>query len=91
MVTPYINDESLKTIMNILGLSGAMDPSEAEKFFVNQSISSYHLEGNIYEQDYYDENEFILTKYNPKTKMFDEINLSLSSFDIISNCFFICF
>ena len=71
-----INDESLKTVMNIFGFSGALDPSEKEKFSINQDISSYYLDGNLYEQDYYDDIEFKLTKFNKKTKMFDEINLS---------------
>ena len=70
-----LNDESLKTIMNIFGLSGAMDPSEMEKS-INQDISNYQLDGQLYEQDYFDDNEFKLTKYNAKTKMNEEINLS---------------
>ena len=64
-----LNDESLKTIMNIFGLSGAMDPFEIEKLFINQDISIYHLDGNLYEQEYFDDNDFKITKYNPKTEM----------------------
>ena len=70
-----LSDESLKTIMNIFGLSGAMDPSEMEKS-INQDISNFQMDGNFYEQDYYDDNEFKLLKYNVKTKMNEEINLS---------------
>ena len=71
-----LNDESLKTIMNIFGLSGAMDSSEMEKLLINQDISNFHLDGNLYEQDYFEDNEIKLIKYNPKTKMNEEINLS---------------
>ena len=71
-----LNDESLKTIMNIFGLSGTMDPFEIEKLFINQDISIYHLDGNLYEQEYSDDNDFKLSKYNPKTKMNEEISLS---------------
>jgi hypothetical protein len=62
--------------MNIFGLSGAMDPFEIEKLFINQEISIYHLDGNLYEQEYFDDNDFKITKYNPKTEMNEEISLS---------------
>ena len=71
-----LNDESLKTIMNIFGLAGAMDPSEVEKLLINQDISNYHFDGNLDEQDYYNDNEFKLMRYNPKTRKNEEINLS---------------
>ncbi len=71
-----LNDESLKTIMNIFGLSGAMDPSDIERIFLHQDMGIYNLDGNLKEQDYFDDNEFKITKYNPKTKINEEINLS---------------
>ena len=71
-----LNDESLKTIMNIFGLSGTMDPSKIEKLFINQDILTYNLDGNLNEQEFTDDNEFKITKYNPKTKMNEEINFS---------------
>ena len=71
-----LSDESLKTIMNIFGLSGTMDPSKIEKLFINQDVLTYNLDGNLYEQEYIDDNEFKITKFNPKIKMNEEINFS---------------
>ena len=71
-----LNDESLRTIMSIFGLSGTMDPSDIEKLFLHQDLPIYNLDGTFSEQDYFDDNEFKLIKYNPKTKMKEEINLS---------------
>ena len=62
-----LNDESLKTIMNIFGIVGSMNPSDI-------SISSYHLDGNLTDEDYFDDKEFKLTKYNNKTKINEEIS-----------------
>ena len=70
------NDESLKTIMNIFGLSGAMEPIEMEKYFINQGISIYHLEGGLNEQDAFDDIDNKIYKFNPKTNKNEEIDLS---------------
>ena len=51
-------DECLTIIMKILGLCGAMEPSKMEKYFSNQGLSIYHLEGNLREEDLIDDNEF---------------------------------
>ena len=59
-----LNDECLKIIMNIFGIVGSMNPSDI----------SYHLDGNLTEEDYFDDKEFKLTKYNNKTKMNEEIS-----------------
>ena len=70
-------DESLKIIMNILGFSGAIDPSKTEKFFTNQSISTFNnLEGLSIEKESIDNNEFKVLRYNPKIKQDEEIDLS---------------
>ena len=68
-----LNDESLKTIMYIFGLSGALDPSEMEKVYSNQM--NYNLEG-FFEQDYLDDKEYKIIKYNQKSKTKEEIDLS---------------
>ena len=53
--------------MNIFGIVGSMNPSDI-------SISSYHLDGNLTDEDYFDDKEFKLTKYNNKTKINEEIS-----------------
>ena len=71
------NDESLNIIMNILGFSGAIDPSKTEKFFTNQSISTLNnLEGITIEKESLENNEFKILRYNPKIKQDEEIVLS---------------
>ena len=71
------SDESLKIIMNILGFSGAIDPSRTEKFFTNQSISALNnLEGITIEKESMENNEFKILRYNPKIKQDEEIVLS---------------
>ena len=63
--------------MNILGFSGAIDPSKTEKFFTNQSISTLNnLEGLSIEKESIDNNEFKVLRYNPKIKQDEEIDLS---------------
>ena len=77
-ITKGVNDESLKIIMNILGLSGALDPLKIEKFFSNQTLSTYHLDGISYvEKESIDNNELKLIRYNPKIKQDEEIDLSI--------------
>ena len=69
-------DENLNIIMNIFGLSGSMDPLVMEKLFFSREASIYHLEGSSYNKNYFDENSFIVQKYNQKTQITEEINLS---------------
>ena len=76
-ITKGANDENLKIIMNILGFSGALDPLKIEKFFSNQTLSTYHLDGVSYiEKESIDNNELKLIRYNPKIKQDEEIDLS---------------
>ena len=71
------SDESLKNIMNILGFSGALEPSKTEKFFTNQSISALnYLEGISIEKESIDNNEFKILRYNTKKQQDEEIDLS---------------
>ena len=70
------DDENLNLIMNIFGLSGSMDPLVMEKLFMNREVSIYQLEGDSYNKNYFDEKSFIIQKYNHKTKITEEINLS---------------
>ena len=61
------SDESLKNIMNILGFSGALEPSKTEKYFTNQSISALnYLKGISIEKESIDNHEFRILRYNPK-------------------------
>ena len=71
------SDESLKSIMNIFGLCGALEPTQMEKYFTFFGLSLYHLEENLTtEQESFEENDFKINKFNPKTKSFNEIDLS---------------
>ena len=70
------SEENLKIIMNIIGLSGALDPLKADKFFSNQTISTYYLEGISIEKESLDNNELKFIRYNQKIKQDEEINLS---------------
>ena len=66
------SDESLKSIMNIFGLCGALEPTQMEKYFKAFGLSLY-----LSDQDYsLEENDFKINRFNPKTKTFDEIDLS---------------
>ena len=70
-------DESLKSIMNIFGLCGALEPTQMEKYFTFFGLSLYHLEENLStEQESFEENDYKINKFNPKTKNFIEIDLS---------------
>ena len=72
------SDESLKSIMNIFGLCGALEPTQMEKYFTFFGLSLYHLEENLSEdQESLEENDFKINKFNPKTKSFNEIDLSM--------------
>ena len=72
------SDDSLKSIMNIFGLCGALEPTQMEKYFTCFGLSLYHLEENLTaEQESFEENDFKIQKYNPKTKSFIEIDLSM--------------
>ena len=71
------SDESLKSILNIFGLCGALEPTQMEKYFTFFGLSLYHLEENLTEdQESLEENDFKINKFNPKTKSFKEIDLS---------------
>ena len=70
------DDENLNIIMLIFGLSGAMDPLVMEKIFLNKESTIYHLEGNSYVKNIYEENNFQVQKYNDKKQIIEEINLS---------------
>ena len=63
-------------IMLIFGLSGAMDPLVMEKIFLNRESTIYRLEGNSYDKNIYEENNFQVQKYNDKKQIIEEINLS---------------
>ena len=66
------SDESLKSIMNIFGLCGALEPTQMEKYFKFYGLSLY-----LSDQDYsLEENDFKISRFNPKTKTFEEIDLS---------------
>ena len=73
-------DECLIIIMNIFGLCGVMEPSKMEKYFSEQGLSIYHLEGNLREEDLIDDNEFKIISYkknkNTNNKNLNEIDLS---------------
>ena len=72
------SDESLKSIMNIFGLCDALEPIQMEKYFTFFGLSLYHLEENLSEdQEFFEENDFKIDKFNPKTKSFTEIDLSM--------------
>ena len=62
--------------MLIFGLSGAMDPLVMEKIFLNRESTIYRLEGNSYDKNIYEENNFQVQKYNDKKQIIEEINLS---------------
>jgi hypothetical protein len=63
--------------MNILGFSGALEPSKTEKYFTNQSISALnYLKGISIEKESIDNHEFRILRYNPKKKQDEEIDLS---------------
>ncbi len=70
------SDESLKSIMNIFGLCGALEPTQMEKYFSFFGLSIYNLEGNATEEELFEENDFKINRFNPKTKSFIEIDLS---------------
>jgi hypothetical protein len=71
------SDESLKSIMNIFGLCGALEPTQMEKYFSYFGLSLYNLEGNTStEEELFEENDFKINRFNPKTKSFTEIDLS---------------
>ena len=70
------DDENLNIIMLIFGLSGAMDPLVMEKIFLNRESTIYRLEGNSYDKNIYEENNFQVQKYNDKKQIIEEINLS---------------
>ena len=71
------SDESLKSIMNIFGLCGALEPTQMEKYFSLFGLSIYNLEGNTSnELESFEENDFKINRFNPKTKSFIEIDLS---------------
>ena len=66
------SDESLKSIMNIFGLCGALEPTRMEKYFKQFDLSLY-----LSDQDYsLEENDFKINRFNPKMKTFDEIDFS---------------
>ena len=66
------SDESLKSIMNIFGLCGALEPTQMEKYFKFFGLSLY-----LSDQDYsFEENDFKIKRFNPRLKTFDEIDLS---------------
>ena len=72
------NDESLKCIMNIFGLCGALEPTQMEKYFTFFGLSLYRLEENLtMEQESLEENDCKIYKFNPKTKNINEIDLSM--------------
>ena len=70
------DDENLNIIMNIFGLAGSMDPLIMEKLFFKREASIYLLKGGSYNKKFFDENSFIVQKYNYKTQITEEINLS---------------
>ena len=70
------NDEHLKILLNIFGLSGAMDPLVMEKLLIGKEISIYHSEDSIYNKNYFEENTFKVHKYNHKLRISEEIDLS---------------
>ena len=77
--------------MNIFGLCGVMEPSKMEKYFSEQGLSIYHLEGNLREEDSIDDNEFkiISTKKNKNlsknNKSINEIYLFLQCLEDVQN------
>ena len=75
-ITKGASDESLNIIMNIFGLSGALDPLKIDNFSTNQTLSTYHLEGLSVEKESIDSNELKLIRYNPKIRQDEEIDLS---------------
>ena len=62
--------------MNIFGLCGALEPTQMEKYFTFFGLSLYHLEGNLSEEESYEDNDFKISRFNRKTKSFYEIDLS---------------
>ena len=82
------SDESLKSIMNIFGLCGALEPTQMEKYFTFFGLSLYHLEENLTEeQESFEENDYKINKFNPKTKSFTEIDLSMIDISTIKSVF----
>ena len=82
------SDESLKIIMNIFGLCGAMEPTQMEKYFSYFGLSLNHLEENLTtEEESFEENDFLINKFNPKTKSFNEIDLSMIDISTIKAVF----
>ena len=71
------SEKSLNIIMNIFGLCGVLEPSKMEKYFSNRGLSIYHLEGNLKEEDSFEDNDykFISTNKNYK-KLGKEIDIS---------------
>ena len=71
------SEKSLNIIMNIFGLCGVLEPSKMEKYFSNRGLCIYHLEGNLKEEDSFEDNDYKFISTNKKYKKIEkEIDIS---------------
>ena len=71
------SEKSLNIIMNIFGLCGVLAPSKMEKYFSNRGLCIYHLEGNLKEEDSFEDNDYKFISTNKKYKKIEkEIDIS---------------
>ena len=71
------SEKSLNIIMNIFGLCGVLEPSKMEKYFSNRGLCIYHFEGNLKEEDSFEDNDYKFISTNKKYKKIEkEIDIS---------------
>ena len=71
------SEKFLNIIMNIFGLCGVLEPSKMEKYFSNRGLCIYHLEGNLKEEDSFEDNDYKFISTNKKYKKIEkEIDIS---------------